>query len=152
MNIQRPRSPLHILRFVALAATLLCSIPLVNSALFYKVALLNRGTVLDFAPNSGFLQPETTPVMAFTDYLKQKHTASPQSALGIGDIARGDTRRIRYDPVNPDNFRLDTPLGMWGASLLTLLYGLLPLLLIHALLSAQNKRPDRRNGPVNRLR
>lgn len=152
MLIQRPRSSLHTLRLVALAATLLFSIPLVNSALFYKTALLNSGTVLDFAPNSGLLQPETTPIMAFTDYQHQKHTASPQSALGIGEIARGDTRRIRYDPVNPDNFRLDTPLGMWGASLLTLLYGLLPLLLINARISAENKRDSAPKGPVSRLR
>ncbi len=152
MNIKRPRSALHTFRLVALAATLLCSIPLVNSALFYKTALLNRGTVLDFAPNSGFLQPATTPIMAFTDYQHQKHTASPQSALGIGEIARGDTRRIRYDPVNPDNFRLDTPLGMWGASLLTLLYGLLPLLLINAKISAQSKHGSAPKGPVIRRR
>ncbi len=152
MNIQRPRSSLYALRLIALAATLLFSIPLVNSALFYQTALLNRGTVLDFAPNSGFLQPATTPVMAFTDYLHQKHTASPQSALGIGEIARGDTRRIRYDPVNPDNFRLDTPLGMWGASLLTLLFGLLPLLLLSATISARNKRGSAPKGPISRQR
>lgn len=151
MNINRPRSMLHFLRQLALVATLLCTFPLVTSGLFYQTALLNEGTVLDFAPNSGAFQPESTPVLAFTDYMHQKHIATPQSALGAGAVQRGDVLRLRYDPENPENFRLDTPLGMWGVSVIILLCGLLPFLLLHLLVSAQRQRGEAA-GPVQRLR
>ncbi len=152
MAIKRAPSLLPTIRLITLVVAVLSSFPLVTSALFYKNALLNRGTVLDFAPHSGFLQSETTPLMGFTDYQHQKHVASPQSTLGIGEIARGESRRIRYDPVNPANFRLDTPLGMWGVSVAILLCGLLPLLLVSARISAQSKRPPAPSGPVRRRR
>ncbi len=151
MAIKRAPSLLPTFRLIALVVAVLCSFPLITSALFYKNALLNRGTVLNFAPHSGFLQSETAPLMGFTDYQHQKHVASPQSTLGIGEIVRGDSRRIRYDPVDPENFRLDTPLGMWGVSVIILLCGLLPFLLLHTLVSAQGRRGEAA-GPVQRLR
>ncbi len=138
MATKRPPSLLRTLRFIALAATLLGSGPLVSSLFFYQTALLTGGIVLDFAPNDALFEPNTTPVLAFVDYQKQKIIATPYSALGADNVLRGDRLRIKYDPVTPENFRLDTPLGMWGASVLKLLYGLVPLIVLSRMIAAKD--------------
>ncbi len=140
MATNPPSSLLSTLRLIALAATLLGSGSLISSFLFYKNALLTGGIVLEFAPNDAAFQPDITPIVAFADYQKQKFIASPDSAFGADNMLLGQRLRIKYDPVNPANFRLDTPLGMWGRGVIRLLYGLVPFLVLSFILAGKSKR------------
>ncbi len=145
-----PSSLLSTLRLIALAATLLASGPLISSLLFYKNALLTGGIVLEFAPNDAIFEPDTTPVIAFVDYRRQKYIAVPDSAFGADNVLLGQRLRLKYDPVNPENFRLDTPLGMWGRSVIRLLYGLVPFLILSVLLAGKGKRAPVQAPPRTR--
>jgi len=150
MAINPPSSLLSTLRLVALAATLLGSGPFISSLLFYKNALLTDGIVLEFAPNDAAFEPDITPVVAFVDYQKQKFIAAPDSAFGADNMFLGQRLRIKYDPVNPANFRLDTPLGMWGRGVIRLLYGLVPFLVLSFLLAGKSKRAPVQPRPSTR--
>jgi len=135
-----PSSLLATLRLIALAATFLGSGPFIASLLFYQNALLTDGIVLEFAPNNAVFEPDITPVIAYVDYRRQKFIAAPDSAFGADNMFLGQRLRLKYDPATPENFRLDTPLGMWGRGIIRLLYGLVPFLILSFLLASKSKR------------
>ena len=146
MAKKRPPSLLGTLRFIAFAATLLGSGTLVSTILFYNSSLPASGIILDFAPNRERFSPETTPIIAYIDYRNQKRLGAPISALGTVGVLLGQKAALRYDANRPEVFRIDTLLGMWGAGVIRILYGLVPFLVLGML--AGRRAPARVQKPA----
>lgn len=144
MATKRPPSLLRTLRLIALAVTLFGISNVASAVFFNNNTFSTQAIVLEFAPNDTFFGPGRTPVMAFVDFRNNKRISSPLSALGTGDLQLGQKRDIRYDSFDPNVFRLDTPLGMWGDSALRLLMGLIPLIFLSISIASSGKKAPAR--------
>ena len=146
MARKRPFSILRTLRFVALVATLLNSVGLVSTVLFYNSSIPAQGIILEWAPSDEAFSTGRTPVIAFIDHRNQKHLLAPQSAAGTANDRMARKIPIRYNPDNPAIFRIDTLMGMWATGVISLLYGLVPLVLLSLLIAATGKKaPGRKH-------
>ncbi|HIP24482.1 MAG TPA: hypothetical protein EYG79_12955 [Rhodobacteraceae bacterium] len=139
MATKRPSSLLRTLRLIALVATLPGSFKLVSTVIFLNNAFPAQGIILDYAQADEAFAPDSTPIIAFINYRDQKVFGTPQSALGTSATFLGQKVPILYQPDNAQNFRLDTLMGLWGSSVISLLYGLLPFLLFNTLIGASNE-------------
>ncbi|MBL1434588.1 MAG: DUF3592 domain-containing protein [Rhodobacteraceae bacterium] len=144
MARKRPFSILRALRLFALVATFLGSSHLASTILFYNSSFATQGIILDWASSDEAAASGRTPIIAFIDFRDRKRLAAPQSAAGTENEQLGHKIQIRYNPDNPDIFRIDTPMGMWGSGIMSVLYGLVPFLLLSFLISSTNKRPTKR--------
>jgi len=144
MATKRPTSLLRILRMLALVATILAGFKLVNAVIAYNASFPAQGIVLDFAQTDEAFAPDRTPIIAFIDYRNQKLFGTPESALGSSAALLGQKIPIRYIRDNPNSFRLDTVLGMWGSGVITLLYGLVPFLILNFITAPTSKRKPAR--------
>lgn len=138
MATKRPSSVLRTLRLIALVATVLGSFKLVSTVMFLNTAFPAQGIILDYAQADEAFAPDRTPIIAFIDYRDQKLFGTPESALGTSATFLGQKVPILYQPDNSQNFRLDTLIGMWGSSVISLLYGLVPFLLLNTFTGAAN--------------
>ncbi len=150
MATKRPSSILRILRLIALVAAVLGSTNLVATVLFYNSSFPAQGIILEWAPSDEAFSTGRTPVIAFVDYRNQKQFAAPQSAAGTVNDRMGRKILIRYNPDNPEIFRIDTLMGMWATGVLGLLYGLVPFLLLSFLIAATNKKAPGRKRAAKR--
>lgn len=144
MASKRPFSILRILRLVALAATFWGGFHLVSAIQFYNSSFSARGIILDWAPSDEAFSSGRTPIIAFTDFRENKLLKSPQSAAGTEHNKLGQSILIMYNPSHPDVFRIDTAMGMWASSVISLLYGLVPFLLLSFIIATTSKRPKKR--------
>ena len=124
---------------MAFAATLLGGYKLVGTVMDYNDSIPTQGIVLDFAPTNEAFAPDRTPIVAFIDYRDEKLFDTPESALGATASVRGLKIAIRYNRDNPESFRLDTVLGMWGSGVLGVLYGLVPYLFLTVFMASSSK-------------
>ncbi len=150
MASKRPSSILRVLRLIALVATFLGSTNLIATILFYNSSYSAQGIILDWAPSDEAFSTGRTPIIAFIDYRGHKQLAAPQSAAGTANVLMGRKIQIRYNPDNPEFFRIDSPMGMWATGVISLLYGLVPFLLLSLLISATSRKAPRRKHAAQR--
>jgi hypothetical protein len=74
--------------------------------------------------DGGLASTEYAPVFSFNAANGETYTVASNVGSSPAEFSVGDTVRVRYDPVNPQNARIHTWLQTWGAVAVSAVVGM----------------------------
>jgi hypothetical protein len=88
---------------------------------FLETAVACRGQVVELKSVSGDNGTMYSPVFTFSDAAGVSHRSQSDISSNPPGYSVGDSIALRYDPMNPDDVRVDSAISLWLGSVICLI-------------------------------